>query len=119
MEGEPSERLTPEQAEASLEKGRQNVDAEIRQRLEADGWQRAGTEYPSIQPFSAETMRFDKQQVLTEDEIRRRYLEQYGQHGFDEVRIEASHNIDTGWPDESMVYVYLRRPEDKPPQPAE
>lgn len=103
------ESLTPKQAEAALDDPDRHIDEAIKAELEAQGWQRVGREYPTASPFNEESGRFEQVRLVTDDEITEAYLEKYGPHGFGEVRIEVSHTYDTGWPDETMVYVYMRQ----------
>lgn len=92
------------------DESRTHPDDAIKERLEKEGWQRAGKEYPFRTPFVSETMRFEKTRVLTDEQITEKYLNAYGMHGFTEVRIELSHDSD-GTEDDEIVYVYMRKKE--------
>jgi hypothetical protein len=90
-----------------------NNDDHIRSVLELDGWQCAGMEHPFRTQLDTKTGRFETERVLSEAQIKQKYLAQYRSLGFSGVRIEVSHSVD-GVPDESIVYVYLRRSDPSP-----
>ena len=90
-----------------------NIDDEVKEQLAQEGWQRAGQEFVTATPFNTQSGRFERVEVLSDEQIREKYLEEYGKHGFIEVRIEPAHNPLTEEPHESMVFVYLRKPSGK------
>lgn len=106
--------LDAEEAEALLATSNSRIDEEIREELEAQGWQKAGREFAFRTRFNSATGLFEDVRVMTEEEIKEKYLVEHGNYGFDEVRVVVSHHTQTGWPRKSMVYVYMRRPQDIP-----
>jgi hypothetical protein len=113
------ERTSPEQAEVGHENPNPHIDDEIRQRLEAEGWQLAGQEYPLKTSLDSDTGRFEPVRIMTDEMIKQKFLEQYDEHGFDEAMIEPSHSVETGLANESRVYVFLRKEADRRTKPTE
>ncbi|HEY4517337.1 MAG TPA: hypothetical protein VJI74_00415 [Candidatus Paceibacterota bacterium] len=87
-----------------------NFDEALKIELEQEGWQRAGHEFVTGTPYNSETGRFETVRVLSDEQIRDKYLKEYGKYGFTEVRIEPAHDPLTGEEHKSgMVFVYLRK----------
>ena len=86
-------------------------DEQIRLELEKQGWQQAGMEFPFMTPLNSETGRFDPVRVLTNDQMKQKYIKRYGSQGFDEIKLEPSHKHAFGEDrvDESKIYVYIRK----------
>ncbi|MBW2990591.1 hypothetical protein KY348_02705 [Candidatus Woesearchaeota archaeon] len=91
---------------------KQDPDERIKAELEQKNWQRAGHEYTEFTKLDKSGL-FKTSAVKSLDEIKKTYLEKYGSHGFNEVRIEPAHNPITGEEIKGKIYVYLRR-SDKP-----
>ncbi len=87
-------------------------DDKVKANLEKEGWQQAGREHPYMRPLNMETGRFDRKRVLSEEEIRDRYLKDYSKHGFDQVRLEVGHGLD-GEENIDVLYVYMKKSSDK------
>ena len=90
---------------------KKNPDDEIREALEKEGWQVAGMEYPFKTPLNSETGRFDPIKVLTDEQIKEKYINEYGKHGFTEVKAVPIRDPISGEPDERIVLIYMRKSE--------
>ena len=92
-----------------------NPDDDTKEKLEAQGWQRAsGLEYTHSVSLD-KNIRFTPKEIKTRQEIIKDYLDRYKKHGFTEIRLVNAHRWrdGLGWQeDPHAFYVFLRRPED-------
>lgn len=107
--------MVDKQESSPVKKQRGNIDQEIREKLEAEGWQLAGTEHPKRTRLNAESGKFEDERVLSDEQIKQDYLNKYGGDGFQEIRIEPSHKHILDNPnapiveDDSRLFVYVRK----------
>ena len=92
-----------------------NPDEEIREKLEKDGWQRAGNEVTHMTPFNSETGKFDPKEVKRSEVIEREYVDKYKIHCFTEVKLVRPHIWKDGLgyvEDQNSYDIFMRKSED-------
>jgi hypothetical protein len=92
-----------------------NPNEVVQKELEAQGWQKAGMEYTHETKLNLSNMRFEPVEMQTRLDIENRYLEQYGKHGFVEVKLipfyKKSELKDEWIENPHCVYVFMKKRE--------
>ena len=102
--------------EVTPERGKgENTDQEIREKLEAEGWYLAGTEFPIRTPLNPNSGRFDPVRVKSDKQITDEYLAEYSRLGFSDIKLVPSRKHLFNNPsaplvdDQSRVYVFMKK----------